>query len=178
MASAGQVRVEVSMSELLQQLTHFAVVVLATAIALLLIAIVLIAVRRFWTGPVEPVGLPGLADSGEGQIESGRLSVNVEYRDKLGVPMNLGPLVKVHLRNGQGTSFELIEGCFVECDPKLIKASAPCTVSVADGRVTEPLWVQVDPQRQTLFVRSQYTLTEMFDLINRGSSEEGVGNKF
>lgn len=157
------------MSEFFQQLSHFAALVLATSIALLLIAIVLIAVRKFWPGPIEPVGLMDLLIAPK-DTSSSRASVNVDYRDSVGVLMNLGPLVTGHLRNGRGASFNLIEGCFVACNPKFIKASAPGTVSLADGFVTECLWVQVDPERQTLFVRSQYTRAEMFGRINNRSS--------
>jgi hypothetical protein len=93
--------------------------------------------------------------------------VAVEFRDSSGAGVNLGPLIRVAMRNGRGPSFELHRTAFISCDPRVIKVGAPVEVSVQDGLVREHLIVSFDHRNQMLFVRSHFSLDELLERINR-----------
>jgi hypothetical protein len=151
------------MGDILREVGHFATTVVAYALALTAILAVLWTVRRSgkrW--PVEIVGfLERVLDA-----ESGGPSINVEYRDASGKPIDLTSLIKGNLRNGHGRAFDLRENVFVQCDPHTIRAGAMVLVSLQDGLIKESLRVQLDPEKQILFVQSKQTRMELIDMIS------------
>jgi hypothetical protein len=151
--------------EILDQILHFLQTVLATALALALIAFALKGLRRIYRGPIEPSEILENPD-GNRDAHHGSDGVNVPYRDATGAPMDLGPLVPAQIHNSSGGLFALHEGCFIGCDPKWIHLGAYCTVSVAGGLVREFVRVQLDHQHGTLYVESRHTFQEMLHLIS------------
>ena len=67
--------------------------------------------------------------------------------------------------------FLLVAGVFVGCDPDLIWAGAGVHISIQNGLVKERLSVQIDPERQMLFVRSRHRLNDVIKLINNGGTD-------
>jgi hypothetical protein len=153
----------ISMGDVLKEVGHFASTVLAYALALSTILAVLWTLRRFgkrW--PVEIVGfLERVLDA-----DGGEPTVNVEYRDASGKQIDLTPLIKGILRNGHGRAFDLRENVFVQCDPQTIRAGAMVLVSLQGGLVKESLCVQLDPEKQILFVQSKKLRMELIDIIS------------
>jgi hypothetical protein len=153
----------------MEHVVHFVTSALEIASALLVIAAIVWALRRAgWRGPTDIAGLVenwfGIATTDT----DSRLLLNVEYRDATSVIMDLGPLVTATLQNGRGRTFDLQEGVFVGCHPLVIKAGASVQVAVQGGLVRECLLVQLDLHRQVLFVKSQFTLSEVVSKINVG----------
>ncbi len=136
---------------------------IATTVAALLVLIGLLKfIRSWWRGPIE---LTALIESLTGNPHY-RPPVNLEYRDRTGVPMDLTNFVVGYVRNGRGAAYTLSEGYFAGCDPETIKPGAHCVVTL-DGGVVEELIVRVDRERQRLFVQSDYTSDEILARISR-----------
>jgi hypothetical protein len=154
------------------EFTTFALGVIAIAAAILLIAGCHWLLRRSgWSGALD---LAGILERWIGPMRKPEATVNVEYRDAAGVLMDLGPYIHAVLRNGRGKSFALSEGVFVDCEPTWIKPGALAHVSVQDGLVREELVVQVDMQREMLFVKSRLRLADLVTRINSAHRDEAA----
>jgi hypothetical protein len=148
--------------EFFGELRHFVTTTLAYALALMAMMILLWFGRRVgWRWPID--FLEWLVGAGSHAPER---TVNVEYRDASGIAADLGPLVTGTLRNGRGGLFELHEGCFVGCHPDVIRAGGVVVINIQE-RVKETLRVQLDLEKQTLFVESRFTQSELVKKINR-----------
>jgi len=127
--------------------------------------------RKKW--PIEVSGLLERAlDAGGG----GDSTVNVEYRDASGTSIDLTPYIKGSLRNGHGRAFNLKESVFELCDPHAIRAGVMVQISLQEGLVKESLRVQLDYEKQILFVQSKKAKTELVDIINGGSKNNESDN--
>lgn len=152
-----------------EELVHFATTVMAYALALLIIVLALWTLRKVgWRWPKELITfLERLIDANLFVIQG----INVEYRDLTDLLLDLGPYVTASLRNGRGGSFELREGYFTSCDPDRIRAGTVVVVSIQEGLIREILKVQLDLEKQILFVRSRFTHKQVIEQINCGLSE-------
>ncbi len=156
-------------SEFRRQIVHFAKGTAAMALALLAIMLLLILIRPFWRGPVDPIGIiEGILERTEKHEGAG---VSVEYRDKQGMPMALGSNVRGYLQTGPGRACEFVNGWFVACNPAEIKAGVWCLVMIAEGKVKQRLLIQLDSRSQALFVESKLTPSELIKQINEDSGE-------
>jgi len=153
-----------------REIGHFATMVLAYALALMIIVLLLWLLRKLeWRLPKELVGfLERLIDTG---AHGARTSVNVEYRDVSGEIIDLGQYVPVTLRSSRGNASSLHEGCFVHCDQHRIKPRTAAVVSILDGQIKETVWVQVDLEKDILFVVSKFKKEELIGKINRRLNE-------
>jgi hypothetical protein len=111
-----------------------------------------------------------------GPLRMRQPTVNVEYRDAEGVLMDLGPFIHAVLRNGRGKANSVNEGVFVDCEPDWIKAGALVHISVQDSLVREELVVQVDLQREMLFVKSQLRIVDLVMRINNARHRGEAGS--
>ncbi|MGY4617612.1 hypothetical protein ACVWZ4_002839 [Bradyrhizobium sp. USDA 4472] len=155
------------------ELSTFVLAAAAIAVGIMAIALVTILLRASgYTGALDIITI---VDRWIGPLwrSDARPLVNVEYRDADDTPMQLGSFVLATLRNSRGKFFDLVEGAFVHCEPAWIKAGALVHVSVQQGLVREDLYVLVDPERDLLYVRSQYRRAEMFEKINHGATTRG-----
>jgi hypothetical protein len=149
------------LNEALGQFTAFTSATLATAIALALAAVVLLAIRNYWTGPVDPLSLL------EGLLALGRKKKpRIEYRDAVGAFMDLGPLVGGALQTIDNSSLALVDGHFVGAAGAKVAVGARCTINVAGNCIVESVRVRVDPARGALYVTSKYTKGEALEQIN------------
>jgi hypothetical protein len=157
------------------ELSTFVFAAAAITVGILVIAVFVIILRRL--GYEGPLDITGIIDKWIGPLwkEQVRPLVNVEYRDADDMPMQLGSFVCATLRNSRGKFFDLVEGAFVNCEPAWIKAGALVHISVQQGLVREELYVRVDPDRDFLFVKSQYRRAELFEKINHGSMVRDAG---
>lgn len=153
----------------LRELTTFVLAAAAVMVGILAIAVLVVILRSLGYGGA--LEITDILDRWIGPLHGGnpRPLVNVEYRDAENVPMHLGSFIRSTLRNSRGKFFLLVEGAFVDCEPAWIKAGALVHVSVQDGLVREELYVRIDRERDLLFVKSKYSLSEMFEKINRAS---------
>ena len=142
-------------------LSEFFTNVLATAVALAFVVLFLILIKA--QGPIEPVEL--LKDL-ISRLFKTREVVNVELRGPSGEVIDFGHFVHGRLRTGRGESYRLRQGCFERCDPKQVTVGANVTVSLQDGFVMLALVVQLDWNKQILFVESEFTQKELLDLIH------------
>jgi hypothetical protein len=120
--------------------------------------------RTAWGEPLDLVSHLALYIS---RTKSPMTTVNVEFRDASGALMDLGPFIEVTLRSGHGRSYSLQEGVFIDSHPDWIKVGASVDISIQDGLVREFLTVQIDFEREILFVKSHFKLGEVVAQINR-----------
>lgn len=151
------------MGDILKDIIHFGTMVVAYALALSAILVVLWTLRR--SGKRWPVDIVGFLERVL-DADSAGPCVNVEYRDASGKPIDLTSLIKGNLRNGHGRAFDLRENMFVQCDPHTIRAGATVLVSLQAGLIKESLVVQLDPEKQILFVQSKKTRMQLIDIIS------------
>jgi hypothetical protein len=160
--------------ELLEKLWHFGENVLSTG-AVLAAFLVLRWLLRLAGVRVFPELFGFLDHVLENRVTAKNDSlapVNLEYRDASGGLMTAGPFISAILRNGHGGPYELRDGIFAACDPTSIKPGATVDVSILEGLVRERLKVQIDRQKQVLFIRSALTLEQLVNQINEPVHEE------
>ena len=152
----------------MEEALHFLMSAAGITVALLIVATLLWLARWLgWTGPLDIVAVLERWFGLKLPAPRRMLPVNVEFRDRDGVLMDLGSFVLVTLHNGRGDAFQLREGIFVGCDPSYIWAGVLVHISIQNGLVKEQLSVQLDLGRQQLFVCSNHLLAEVVLLINR-----------
>lgn len=151
--------------ELWREVGHFVTTAIAYGFAVVVMVFTLSAFRRLgWRWPLEFVTLfEQLIHTGNTNSDQ---AVNVEYRDPTGILLDFGSFVTANMRNGRGRSYELREGCFLGCDPGRIRAGSTVVVGIQDGLVKETLKVQLDFEKQLLFVCSRFTRDQLLEQIN------------
>lgn len=138
----------------LNPVVEFITKILSYALTCVVIFLLLVVIRKFYSGPFDPLEilrkavLDHVVGAGEG--------TNVEYRTRDGSILDLGSFMTATLQNSQGKSYELKQGYFRGCDPKHIKAGASCHISIQGGLLHDDVRVQIDDQKQTLFVQSRF----------------------
>lgn len=157
------------MDKTLEHVLNFLTVAAAFAAASVVLFLILYLIER-WKGPIEFGELYrrvfGKRRPGGFSLEK---SNNVELHGSDDTLLILGPYLSATLRNGRGKVYRLSEGCFVGCDPRFIKIGATCCVTYQDGSLYEELTVQLDDDRDKLFVKSAYR--------NRREVAEALGKK-
>jgi hypothetical protein len=111
----------------------------------------------------------GIAEQTLGLVwqRSARTSVNVEYRAVGGKQMNLGPYIQADARASRGWAYALRSGFFVDCDREDFTPGALVSIDVQGGLVREELVIQVDFDRNMLFVQSNFTFAQLVAKIHR-----------
>lgn len=150
-----------------RNISEFVSHMVGTAVALVIMMTIVIFVRQVgWTAPIESVGL--IDQLFHHTPDNAKFaSVNVEYRDRGGALIALGPLLSADIRNGRGTPVGLQDGVFVGCDPNLISAGTTVSISIQHGLVVETATVRLDAAAHVLFVSSSKTKEELIALINK-----------